>query len=346
MYLLSIIAPFHNSEKKCRRLLDTLLQIDDDDLEYIFVDDGSTDDTFTVLQTFQSKSKVHTRVISQDNKGPGGARNTGLRVAKGKYVWFVDSDDDIRPEAIEFLRRHSDEDYDFIDFDHDSARGIINSMGIPSGQYSGSENVRKIVLENFGRGWTKHIRRDLILKNNIFYPEYCIYEDNALGFVYPFFIQKFYKSEIIGYVHQEEYESVTRSEASPRYFDRMQTALLGLKKGLDLADENEKTILYKKFVRLYLTNTTARFMTRLPSHGWLTACRVMKQFRYDVKKNDLVDVQPDTGFITENLKFRILFYFLWLLSYLLPDQNAYFDEMRMKAWGRPIEAAPNIWGEM
>lgn len=338
MYLLTIISPFYNSEKKCSRLLNTLSRIDDISVELVFVDDGSTDSTLDMLQQFKKKSKLHTHIISQKNKGPGGARNAGLKIAKGKYVWFVDSDDDIHIEAIAVLKQHSDEGYDFIDFDHSSEHGTVNSMKIPSGEYRNTDTTRKILLESFGRFCTKCIRRELIEGNNIFYPEYCIYEDNALLFVYPFFIQSFYKSEIIGYVHQEEHESVTRSEASPRYFDRMNTALLGLKKGLPLAQEAERDLLYKKFVRLYLINTVARFMTRLPSREWMTACRVMRQFRYVVGENNWTNVRPDMGFVSENLKFKTLFRILWISSYLLPDQNTYFDAVRVQAWGKAFEA--------
>ncbi len=338
MYLISIISPFYNSEKKCKRLLDTLLQIDDKDVELIFVDDGSTDNTLDILQQFKNESNLSTHVISQENKGPGGARNTGIRVATGKYVWFVDSDDNIHLEAIDFLRQNTFKNYDFIDFDHDSAHGRVNSMNLPLGEYTDAEKVRHILLENFGRIWTKCIRRELIFENNIFYPEYCIYEDNSLGFVYPFVIKSFYKSDIIGYVHHEEHESVTRSESSPRYFDRMNTAFLGLKNGLLHANDDEQIILYQKFVRLYLVNTVARFMTRLPSKEWLTACRVMRQFRYVVKENDIENLKPDIGFISENLKFRTLFRMLWTLSYLLPDQNVYFNTLRMQAWGKVFEA--------
>ncbi len=337
MYLLSIISPFHNSEKKCKRLLDTLAQISNKEIEFIFIDDGSTDSTLDLLRRFEKDSQIQTRVIAQENKGPGGARNTGLGVAQGKYVWFVDSDDDIHIEAIDFVREHTTKNYDFIDFDHDSADGIVNSMDISVGEYLGIEKVKPLLLENYGRIWTKCIRREILLQNDIVYPEYCIYEDNALLFVYPFFIQSFYKSEVIGYVHQEEYESVTRSETSPRYFDRMDTALLGLKKGLSLANENERTILYKKFVRLYLVNTVGRLMTRLPSREWLVICRVMRQFRYTTKKNDLKDLKPALGFFSKSLKFKTLFCILWIWSYLLPDQNEYFDAVRVQAWGRAFD---------
>ena len=87
MHYLSIISPFYNSEEKCRRLLSTLSKIEDRDIEIILVDDGSTDNTISLLKDFKQKSNVNVVVITQENKGPGGARNAGLKVARGKYIF-------------------------------------------------------------------------------------------------------------------------------------------------------------------------------------------------------------------------------------------------------------------
>lgn len=107
--LLSFIVPFFNSEKKSKRLLTTLSNIDQDDVEIILIDDGSTDDTYKTLSDFKmNASNKNVEVIKQENKGPGGARNAGLRIAKGKYVWFVDSDDDVNLEVIDIIRNNCD----------------------------------------------------------------------------------------------------------------------------------------------------------------------------------------------------------------------------------------------
>jgi len=95
--LLSIVVPFYNSAHKSERLLSTLRQLSAQDVEVVLVDDGSNDAT---LQQFKNDASVAVLVLTQNNRGPGGARNTGLRSARGKYVLFVDSDDDIGLGAI------------------------------------------------------------------------------------------------------------------------------------------------------------------------------------------------------------------------------------------------------
>src|SRR5215510_4581530 len=114
--LLSIIVPFFNSAGKADRLLSTVSGIDEPDVELIFVDDGSTDDTATYLHGWQSRMRIRCTSVRQENKGPGAARNHGLDLASGQFVWFVDADDDVNPDVVAVIRRLQAHGYDFIDF--------------------------------------------------------------------------------------------------------------------------------------------------------------------------------------------------------------------------------------
>lgn len=331
--LLSIISPFHNSEQKCARLLRTLETLDAPDVELIFVDDGSTDGTRNVLCEFKEKAKLPTLIICQSNKGPGGARNFGLNTAKGEYVWFVDSDDDINPEAINVLRDRQSSGFDFIDFDIVSKGLQSNSMGCDSSEYTDEDEVKQLLLKNFGRICSKVIRRKLLLDNGLLYPEMCIYEDNGLGFLLPFYVKSFIKKDVIGYFHHEEYESVTRIVISPRFFDRMYTAEYGLKYGLELcANEKERDILRERFTRLYFLNTAGRFVDRVPSKNWLIAGKIAKEYRNLMKTYELDSVSLHK--ISGSLNFRVRFFATWILSYFTPSDPGFFEKQRMAAWGR------------
>ena len=120
MILLSVIIPFFNtfsrSEKVLKRVRDSLQQYSD--VEFILVDDGSKDDTLAQLrQYFQiDKCSALLKIMTQENKGPG-ARNTGLNLAQGKYIWFVDSDDDFYLDQI-YPDLTLDNDFDFIDYNY------------------------------------------------------------------------------------------------------------------------------------------------------------------------------------------------------------------------------------
>lgn len=88
----SVIVPVYNVEQYLKSCLDSIIEQDFDDYELIIVDDGSTDNSSVVCDKYASKYSI-VRVIHQKNRGLSAARNTGLRVATGKYILFVDSDD-------------------------------------------------------------------------------------------------------------------------------------------------------------------------------------------------------------------------------------------------------------
>ena len=88
--LVSIIIPTYNNGLIVCQAIDCALDQTYENCEIIVVDDGSTDDTEHVLKT---KYKDRITYVRQENKGAGGARNTGIRIASGKYLQFLDADD-------------------------------------------------------------------------------------------------------------------------------------------------------------------------------------------------------------------------------------------------------------
>ena len=98
----SIIIPVYNAEKYLRRCLDSVCGQTLDDIEIICVDDGSTDNSLKILKEYEEKDKRIT-VLHQENKGQSIARNQGLRISAGEYVWFVDADDYLESNACETL---------------------------------------------------------------------------------------------------------------------------------------------------------------------------------------------------------------------------------------------------
>ena len=91
--LLNNMVPSYNVEKYIEKCIDSLVYQENIEFEIIIVNDGSTDKTFNKICEIKNKYPKEITVVNQKNKGLGGARNTGLRHAKGKYITFVDSDD-------------------------------------------------------------------------------------------------------------------------------------------------------------------------------------------------------------------------------------------------------------
>ncbi len=93
-YLFSVIVPTYNRSDEIQELLFSLTEqtLSNDDFEILVVDDGSTDNTSEVIKEFVEKTKLNIVFLKQDHKGPGEARNLGMKNGKGKYFIFVDSD--------------------------------------------------------------------------------------------------------------------------------------------------------------------------------------------------------------------------------------------------------------
>lgn len=88
----SVIVPVYNVEKYLRECLDSVCGQTLKNIEIICVNDGSTDGSLAILEEYAAKDS-RVRIISQENRGLSGARNAGLSVARGKYIYFMDSDD-------------------------------------------------------------------------------------------------------------------------------------------------------------------------------------------------------------------------------------------------------------
>ena len=92
MIKVSIIVPVYNTENFLKKCLDSLVNQTLEDIEIICVNDGSTDNSLNILQEYADKDS-RIKIINQENKMQGAARNTGTAIATGEYVGFVDSDD-------------------------------------------------------------------------------------------------------------------------------------------------------------------------------------------------------------------------------------------------------------
>ena len=95
----SIIVPVYNVERYLKRCIETIIVQEFQDFEVIIIDDGSTDNSSKICDEL-SKNDERIKVIHKKNEGLGMARNTGIDIAKGKYILFVDSDDYILPDLL------------------------------------------------------------------------------------------------------------------------------------------------------------------------------------------------------------------------------------------------------
>ena len=105
---LSVIVPVYNVEKFLPRCLDSLLRqgLEVGEYEVICVNDGSPDGSAAILAEYERKHPEVFKVITQENRGSGAARNAGLKVARGEWVGFLDSDDYVIDKGYRYILDH------------------------------------------------------------------------------------------------------------------------------------------------------------------------------------------------------------------------------------------------
>lgn len=102
--MVSFIIPVYNGERYLEACLDSILGQSLEDWEAILINDGSKDHSLAIMERYAGKDKRFT-VLTQENQGISVARNQGLTLAKGDYVWFFDCDDTLVSTAAETLYR-------------------------------------------------------------------------------------------------------------------------------------------------------------------------------------------------------------------------------------------------
>ena len=181
--LLTIVIPVYNTAAYLEACVQSVLSGDHQDCEILLVDDGSTDGVCPALcDRLAAQHPALIRVIHQENKGQGGARNTGLEAAAGAYLFFLDSDDTIVPEALSafktaIARTHAE--VLAFNFFSDDGAGHLTPMSANYAQYNGSFTIRERpeFLLSLPAPWGRIWSRDLFLRSGIRFPSRVWYED-------------------------------------------------------------------------------------------------------------------------------------------------------------------------
>jgi len=109
MIKVSVIVPVYNCENYLSEMLDSILNQSMKEIEVICVDDGSTDGSAQILKEYADKD-ARVTVLTQENAGAGIARNAGIKIAQGKYLSILDSDDWFEPDMLEKAYQKCEQD--------------------------------------------------------------------------------------------------------------------------------------------------------------------------------------------------------------------------------------------
>lgn len=185
--ILTIIVPVYNTESYLRECLDSLQNQTLNNYEILIVNDGSTDNSGMIAKDFVSRF-TNVYYIEQENKGLGAARNAGLKYARGKYIYFMDSDDYLLKESLTNLVEYAEKfSLDAIFFDantfYDSDEEVFSvsyDRGRDYGVYDFGEQLMCELMVN-KQFWSSAclymIKKDVLDQNNLSFIENYLHED-------------------------------------------------------------------------------------------------------------------------------------------------------------------------
>lgn len=195
MKLLSFAVPCYNSQEYMRKCIDSLL-VGKEEVEIIIVDDGSKDDTLKIAREYEEKYPTIVRAVHQENKGHGGAVNTGLEHAGGMYFKVVDSDDWLDADALhkvlevlkECVRGPKTLDllicnyiYDKVGVKHKTVMRYRSS--IPQNKILTWNDVKPLGQSHYLLMHSMIYRTELLRECGLVLPEHTFYVDNLVSFI-------------------------------------------------------------------------------------------------------------------------------------------------------------------
>ena len=174
---LSIIVPVYNVEEYLEECLESLVNQDYSKYEIIVVNDGSTDNSLKIAKKYEKKYQKLIKVYDKENGGLSSARNFGIKHAKGKYLFFVDSDDYILPNSLNILDKYLKEENDIIEFPYMIGDGEHSEFLKTFNK--DIKDIYKRMLTGSPGATNKICKKELFIKNNITFLEGVYYEDLA-----------------------------------------------------------------------------------------------------------------------------------------------------------------------
>ena len=185
---ISVVIPVYNAEKYLNNCIESLLSQTFTEAEFIFVDDGSSDRSVQIIESYQQIDE-RVKLIKQENLYAGPARNKGMSIARGEYLTFLDSDDMMLPTALEMFYQKAKESkadivissaYFFSDncWKRKVAGWCLCTEFLPlQSTFSAKSFSRYIFQITTGAPWGKFYKTALIRDNGIYFPSVPRSED-------------------------------------------------------------------------------------------------------------------------------------------------------------------------
>ncbi len=298
---LSIIVPIYNAGKYLSNLLNSIIKQINKDIEIILIDDGSTDDSLQICNDYGKKCS-NIIVKSIKNSGSGIARNTGIKMANGEYLFFPDSDDLVCDNAINVIMESIKEKPDYVVYSYyqqyrdDEKSQLIK---LEDDQLNG-EQLRKdytqclipsskIYLQ--GAPWNKVFKKSIIDDNNLEFPQLKRHQDDVFIINYISYANKIkIVSEPI-YIYYQNMSFDESLKFPKNYFEIRKNVYYIFKENLE---KWNSTLLSKKYVAFTYALSLKRMFMLTYSEKWKMDSRerndYFKKILNDVSVNEIIEM--------------------------------------------------------
>ena len=279
-----------------------------ENLELIFVDDASTDDGATWNQILDFEQKYPDSVIaiqSEENLCQGGARNIGMKHASADYIGFVDADDWVDLFMYEKLYEKIEKyQCDIVDCrivveEYDGMQRKpkpINDIFIEKEKNvieGGTHWISDLLDDRYGGGIvTRLYHRDLLMENNIFFPEHLKYEDNYWDSILMLYVKSIYHMSECLYHYRVNLSSTIHSRNAKYHLDRMPIELMKVERFKELqVFERFFGQIEAKFIEMYYCITVTILWSRFddpPYKVYLEMVNTIRRLFPNYKENPYI----------------------------------------------------------
>lgn len=320
---LSIIVPVYNVEKYLKRCILSIINqdISKDCYEIILINDGSTDSSGEIARSLTSQND-NIRLIEQENRGLSGARNTGLDMARGAYVMFVDSDDTLLPNVVSKILNTAENNnldvcaYRIIYFDaegnkHNGSIQPFDPHKIYDGRYALTHGA------DIGAVWINLYSREMLEKYQLRFLDKIYHQDVDFNLRMYAYVDRIMFTDIIGYCYCYNDTAISRITSSEKAFKHLSDNLIIVRHIRDFAEQNYHGKKIKSFYRKHGNSLLVSNMIAVRKSELLTR---NDKLRFFEKMKDL-NLYPIIG--------RTL---SWKSSLLVPFLNCRWLYKQMLKW--------------
>ena len=293
----SVIIPVYNTEQYLKQCLDSIVNQTLEDIEIICIDDGSDDNSLDILKEYEmNDSRI--KVFSQENSGQGNARNRGMHIAEGKYIYFMDSDDFIELNTLKDtfeiaemknldlvmfqLINYDEETGELFENEYYSMEDLSDFVG---DDVFSVHDIDELIFDIAVSPVNKLYSRQFIIDSGAKFPEDMIFEDNLFFWDFIFDAERMAFHKEFLYTRRVHNTSAT-GLGDERFLDTIKVNNLIIDKFIQNGlFERYREILYNKKINLI----SVRYMNIQQQHKEYFYNEILKEFKLMVDHENYED---------------------------------------------------------